>query len=227
MGRRCTHAVCLPLKKGVKLKITKFVHSCLLVETADRVAVFDPGAMSADAFNFDQLTGLDDIFITHGHPDHLDADFIKKLLAKFPAARITGPNQVVEMLAKEGIKATSTPPSDVEFFESPHEQVEPLFWYPENTGMHYLNKLTNPGDSHSFIETRPVLALPVTAPWGAAIKAVNLAIKLKPKYVLPIHDWHWSDAARQGMYDGLGTALGKEGITFCKLQTGQPVDLDV
>jgi L-ascorbate metabolism protein UlaG (beta-lactamase superfamily) len=209
------------------MKVTKFVHSCLLVETADRTALFDPGVMSKPAFDFDNLEKLDDIFITHGHPDHLDADFIKQLIDKFPTVRITGPNQVVEMLAKEGIKATTTPPAGVEFFEAPHEPVEPLFWQPENTGFHYLDKLSNPGDSHSFKETKAILALPVTAPWGAAIKAVNLALELKPQYVLPIHDWHWSDEARQGMYDGIEGVLSKQGITFCKLQTGRPADLAV
>jgi L-ascorbate metabolism protein UlaG (beta-lactamase superfamily) len=209
------------------MKITKFVHSCLLVETADRVALFDPGAMSKAAFDFDNLARLDDIFITHGHPDHLEADFVKQLIAKFPTARITGPNQVVEMLAKEGVKATPTPPEGIELFEASHEHVEPVFWQPENTGFHYLDKLSNPGDSHSFSQTKAILALPITAPWGATIKAVNLALELKPQYVLPIHDWHWSEEARQSMYDGIEAVLAKQGITFCKLQTGQPIDLAV
>jgi L-ascorbate metabolism protein UlaG (beta-lactamase superfamily) len=182
--------------------------------------------MSTPSIDLDRLEKLDDVFITHGHPDHLDADFIKQILAKFPAMRITGPNQVVEMLAKEGVKATTKPPAGVELFESPHEPVEPLFWQPENTGFHYLDKLSNPGDSHSFSETKAILALPVTAPWGATVKAANLALELKPGYILPIHDWHWSDEARQGMYDGLEALFGKQGITFFKLQTGQPVEID-
>lgn len=207
------------------MKITKYIHSCLLVEHDGRVALFDPGVMSSPALHPDQLTKLDDIFITHGHPDHMDPDFIKGLLAKFPAVRVTGPNEVVEALAKEGVKATNKPPAGVEFFEAPHEPVEPVFPQPENVGIHYLDVLTDPGDSHSFNQTKAVLALPVTGPWGAFIKAVTLAIELKPKHVVPIHDWHWSDAARAGSYDILEDKLGEQGIIFHKLQTGVPAQI--
>ncbi|HSX46235.1 MAG TPA: hypothetical protein VLG27_04530, partial [Candidatus Saccharimonadia bacterium] len=103
----------------------------------------------------------------------------------------------------------------------------PLFPLPEEIGVHYLDKLSHPGDSHSFKETKAILALPVTAPWGATIKGVNLAIKLKPKHVLPIHDWHWSSDAQSGMYDLMEGVLAKEGITFHKLETGVPAEIDV
>jgi L-ascorbate metabolism protein UlaG (beta-lactamase superfamily) len=208
------------------MKITKFVHSCLLVETADRTALFDPGVMSTPNIELDQIERLDDIFVTHVHADHLDADFIKQLIAKFPTVRITSTNEVVQQLSSEGIKATTTPPAGVAFFDSPHEKVEPLFPQPEEIGVHYLDKLSHPGDSHSFKETKAILALPMTGPWGTNIRAAILAQELKPKHVLPIHDWHWRDEAREQAYNSFEQLLGKQGITFHKLQTGQPVEID-
>lgn len=208
-------------------KITKFVHSCLLVETPDRVALFDPGSMSTPSIDINNISRLDDIFITHSHGDHLDAGFVKRLVEKFPNVRITTTNEVVKLLDDQGIKASNTPPEGVVFFDSPHEKVEPLFPQPEEIGIHYLNSLSHPGDSHSFKETKPILALPVTGPWGAIIKAASLALELKPQHVLPIHDWHWSDAARAGSYDLLDGVLGKQGIKFHKLATGQPVNIEL
>jgi L-ascorbate metabolism protein UlaG (beta-lactamase superfamily) len=208
------------------MKITKFVHSCLLVETADRTALFDPGVMSAPSINIDQIERLDDIFITHVHADHVDPGLVKQLIAKFPAVRITSTNEVVQQLSVEGIKATTTPPAGVTFFDSPHEKVEPLFPQPEEIGLHYLDKLSHPGDSHSFNETKAILALPMTAPWGTSIRAAILAQELKPQHVLPIHDWHWRDEARDQSYGMFEQLLGKQGITFHKLQTGQPVEID-
>lgn len=207
------------------MKITKYVHSCLLVETPERVALFDPGVMSTPHIQLDVINRLDDIFVTHVHGDHLDAAFIKQLVAKFPQVRVTTTGEAVEALAKEGVQASSQPPEGVSFFEAPHEKVEPIFPQPENIGIHYLDLLTNPGDSHSFKETKQILALPITAPWGSSIRAVNLALELKPKHVLPIHDWHWSDQARQSSYDNYQKVLGEQGITFHKLQTGQPVEI--
>jgi L-ascorbate metabolism protein UlaG (beta-lactamase superfamily) len=209
------------------MKITKFVHSCLLVETPDRVVLFDPGVMSTPNIDINNFSQLDDILITHVHGDHVDPPFIKQLIDKFPTVRITSTDEVVQMLAGEGIKATTTPPADVDFFDSPHEKVEPVFPQPEEVGFHYLDKLTHPGDSHSFKETKDILAIPFTAPWGSNIRAINLVMELKPKHVLPIHDWHWRDEARQGQYDIWERILGEQGITFHKLETGQPVEIDM
>ncbi|HET8991770.1 MAG TPA: MBL fold metallo-hydrolase [Candidatus Saccharimonadales bacterium] len=208
------------------MKITKYVHSCLLVETDDRVAIFDPGAMSYPVFDISKLTRLDDIFITHNHGDHYLLPFIKELLEKFPNTRITTTREVVDELKKEGIEASADEPEGVKFFDSPHESVAPLFPQPEEVGIHYLNKLSHPGDSHSFKESKEILALPITAPWGSSIKALNLALELKPKHVIPIHDWHWSDEARKQMYDSYESVLGKSGIKMHKPQTGTAIEIN-
>jgi hypothetical protein len=44
---------------------------------------------------------------------------------------------------------------------------------------------------------------------------------------LPIHDWHWRDEAREQTYGMFERVLAEQGITFHKLQTGQPVEIDV
>lgn len=210
------------------MKITKFVHSCLLAETPDRTAIFDPGNMSAEALGaaIPTLNRLDDIFITHIHQDHCDPGLIKQLVDKFPDVRITATPETVEALAKEGIEAGSEPPEGVAFFDSPHESVAPLFGSPpQEIGVHYLDTLSHPGDSHSFKETKAILALPVSAPWGSTIRSLNLALELKPRHVLPIHDWHWRDEARKNTYAMFERILGEQDITFHKLETGQPVDI--
>lgn len=212
------------------MKITKFVHSCLLVEMPapiNRTALFDPGSMSEALLDVEALEFLDDMIITHKHADHFSLPLVKKLVAKFPKLRITAPAEVVQQLAEEGISANSEAPDGLRLFDSPHEDVQPLFPVPQEIGVHYLDRLSHPGDSHSFTETKPVLALPVTAPWGSTIKAVNLAIQLKPRYIIPIHDWHWRDEAREQIYNGLEQALKKHDITFIKIKNGEPIVLDV
>jgi L-ascorbate metabolism protein UlaG (beta-lactamase superfamily) len=212
------------------MKITKFVHSCLLVEMPEpvnRTVLFDPGIMSEEALNAHQFEFLDDIVITHMHPDHFHVPVIKKLVEQFPDVRILAPEEVTEKLKAENIEAQTTPPEGMELFDAPHEEVEPMFPLPQEIGVHYLDKLTDPGDSHSFTETKEILALPVQAPWGSTLSAVRLALKLKPKHILPIHDWHWSDAARTGMYDQLEGLFAEQGITFHKLETATPVVIEV
>lgn len=214
------------------MKITKFVHSCLLVEMPEpvnRTALFDPGQYSEGALDVAKLEYLDDIIITHGHYDHLSIPLIKQLVGKFPQVRITAPSEVVAVLKGEGIAASAEPSAGIAFFSAPHEVITPYYdgEPPEEIGVHYLDMLSDPGDSHSFNETKPILALPVQAPWGSPNNAVKVALALKPKHILPIHDWHWSEEARKAAYDTLEQRFAREGITFHKLVRGQPVVIEL
>jgi L-ascorbate metabolism protein UlaG (beta-lactamase superfamily) len=211
----------------MKLTITKYIHACLLVETPQVTGLFDPGSFSGDALDLSQLVKLDHLIITHEHPDHFDFELVKSVIDKFPQAKITTTENVARQLASTGIKATTGPGDNIELFAANHEDMSPIGSPPPNIGVHYADVISHPGDSHHFSEIRPILALPVTAPWGSMIAAVRLALKLKPRFVVPIHDWHWSDNARAWSYDRLEKALAKENITFLKVKDGQPQTLEV
>ncbi len=212
------------------MKITKLGHSCLLVEmpeSVSRTVLFDPGDMSVEYVRAANLRYLDDIVITHEHFDHCNYGLIKELVEQFPGVRILAPDSLVTVLAAENIAVNSQVPEGMELFDAPHEPVEPLATTPQAIGVHYLDKLTHPGDSHSFSVSKSILALPVTAPWGTTIRALELAVELKPKYVIPIHDWMWRDEWRTKMYDGLEAYFGQQGISFIKPVDGEPFVLDV
>lgn len=214
------------------MKITKFVHSCLLVEMPEpvnRTALFDPGTFSEEALDVEKLEFLDDIIISHQHQDHMSIPLIRQLVGKFPEVRVTAPKDAAAILNAEGIKASSEPGQGIEFFKSPHEKLRPMMDVdpPDEIGVHYLGLLSHPGDSHSFKESKAVLALPMQAPWGSTRRAIELALKLKPDYILPIHDWHWSDQARRGAYDNYEKIFAEHDIKFYKLKTGQPIVIDI
>lgn len=213
------------------MKITKLAHACLLVEMPEpvnRTVLFDPGMMSAQLVRDADLRFLDDIVITHEHFDHFDLDLVKELAGRFPDVRILAPQPITDKLAAEGIAASSQPPEGMELFDSPHEQMLPIGEQPPaEMGVHYLGLLSHPGDSHSFKESKRILALPVDAPWGTTVKAAQLATDLKPDYVIPIHDWMWRDEWRKQFYDNLGQYFQGQGITFIKPIDGEPFTLDV
>ncbi len=208
------------------MKITKLVHSCLLVETPERTTLFDPGVYST--VDVDGLQKLDDVIITHTHGDHFDLELIKKLVTKFPSLHITATDEIVAQLRIESIPATSAASEGIAFFEAPHEATQPYYEAdpPQEIGVHYLDTLSHPGDSHSFNETKAVLALPIQAPWGSPNAAVALGLKLRPQCIIPIHDWHWSDQARAASYDEMEKAFGRQGIAFIKTVNGEPFEID-
>jgi L-ascorbate metabolism protein UlaG (beta-lactamase superfamily) len=208
------------------MKVTKLVHSCLLIEHGGRTALFDPGMYST--LDVESMPALQDIFITHEHPDHMHVEHLQKLREKFADVRITAPHSAQILLQKAGVtNVQTTPPDGVRFFEAQHESISPLGMMdpPQEIGIHYLDAFTDPGDCHHFIATMPVLALPLTGPWALTPEAVRVALALRPKYILPVHDWSWRDEARKQMYDRLQQRFDEEGITFIKLEDGEPVEI--
>lgn len=208
------------------MKISKHLHSCLLVEEAGKVILVDPGNYTAmeGALNINLLNQLDDIVITHEHTDHMDIPTIKQLVAKFPNVRIFSNNAVKDILGNEKIEVQTASNEHVQMSPVPHEKI----WFGSpvpNLMVTLFGRLTTPGDSHSFTVQTEILALPVQAPWGSTTRAVELAIELKPKVIIPIHDWHWKDEARKGFYQRLHEYFGENGIDFKAVETGDVIEV--
>lgn len=213
------------------MKISKHLHSCLVIEENGRTVLTDPGIFTYQekALAINTLTNLDYILITHEHPDHMHPPFIKELLTAFPDVKVVSNPSVQKLLGEMQIQVhtdLSTLPADssVQFEDLPHAQLWDM-QAPQNLLFNIFGKVTHPGDSHHFETTQEVLALPLQAPWGSTIDAVKLALRLKPKTIIPIHDWMWKDGVRKAMYERLEGFFKERGILFKGLETGDVVEL--
>ncbi|MEX1058975.1 MAG: hypothetical protein WEC17_00860, partial [Candidatus Saccharimonadales bacterium] len=110
-------------------------------------------------------------------------------------------------------------------FEAPHEPLPLNTPIVPNIGVHISDKLTHTGDSYSFENTREVLALPLTGPFASYKQALDVIVRLKPKVVLPLHDWEWHKAARENRYSRAKELLKKHGIEFIELENAQPTEI--
>lgn len=212
------------------MKITKLAHACLLVEMpapASRTVLFDPGSFSTEYIKAANLQFLDDIVITHEHFDHFDKDMVVQLVKQFPNVLIVAPQPVVDALQTAGVAASTSPAEGLQLFESPHESLAPMGVAPPEIGVHYLDVLSHPGDSHHFTETKQILALPVTAPWGSTIEAIKLADQLKPKIIIPIHDGFWIESWRIQMYGSMAKYFAGQGIEFIQPVNGESFTIDI
>lgn len=211
------------------MKITKFTHSCILAETPDRVALFDPGGYSWDALggSLDPIDRVDRLVVSHKHEDHLNIEFVSALLEKFPAMHIVCNDEVEQTLREAGVdtvfRGTST--ACTRGFDAPHGHLNSVKDIkPKNTAYHFQEKLTHPGDSLSLSQTAPILAVPFVSIWGSVDEAVKMVIDLKPEVVIPIHDWHFSEEAREHLYEKLQRLL-PEITQFAYLEHGDSIDL--
>jgi L-ascorbate metabolism protein UlaG (beta-lactamase superfamily) len=214
-----------------KIKITKFVHSCLLVELGERVVLCDPGQFSWESglFDINKLNTLDQIVITHEHFDHFHLPFLQALMERFPDVPIISTQSVKNQLEEKGFNNIYTESNIlVEIFSSKrHASLDPLGATPENIAVHIFDTLTVGGDRHDLEKSKTILALPVTAPWGSMMGATKMALDLAPKHIIPIHDWHWSEIARQQAYARLKSFFAEKEIIFHDMQDGVGIDIEV
>lgn len=217
------------VNKEVGVRVTKYVHSCLLIETENQTVLYDPGDYSVDSglITSEELPELDALLITHGHFDHCNTPFIKRLKERFPQMPIISTQEVVSTLESEGIAAATEPPQNLDISREQAEH-QPLPWRtpaPENWALTVAGHLTHPGDSLQISRTASVLALPMQAPWGAMRESFDMALELQPETIIPIHDWHWHDEARRKFYDKSQQFFRRYDITFISVEDGRPVDV--
>ncbi len=203
--------------------ITKLVHACLLVETGTRKVLLDPGSFTwqDERFDVSMVEGVDRILITHEHGDHAHPEFIAAALERSNDAEIETTHSLAQILAGHDIPAVT---SGTARFTSPHERI-PMGPGPENTGFHVDGVLSHPGDSHSFNETMPILAMPFAAPWGSLTGACDRVRLVHPKIVIPIHDWFLGEGGKKFFYRLASMAFEGTGTDLVVLDDFEPVEL--
>lgn len=208
------------------MKISKYLHSCLVVEDQGKTILVDPGNYSVEdgALTIEQFSTLDAICLTHEHQDHMYLPFVKQLVARFPNVQIFGTTSIKKRLEQEGITASAEGNEFVTLTPVPHEKIF-IVAAPENVMITLFERFATPGDSLSFKHAPEILALPIQAPWGHATWAADIALKVKPKTIIPIHDWHWKDEVRKSMYERLENFFEPHGIRFLKPDTDQVFEL--
>jgi len=178
------------------MDITKFGHSCLLIEEYDAKILIDPGYWSELQ---NTVTGIDAILITHKHNDHCSIDSLKQLMARNPNAIIYTNNDVGQKLAEADMHFEMLEDGQeviingvpVKAFGKEHARIynEPNS-IAHNVGYLVSNRFFYGGDNVEYVPSVPVeiLALPVAGPWLKISMAIDFAKSVKPKVAFPVHD---------------------------------------
>ncbi len=209
------------------MKITKLGHSCVLVETPDRVGLFDPGGW-AERELIDRVKHVDRIIYTHEHGDHFDLDILKSLVAKFPAVHVICNHQIKKLIEDANIDVVIREESSCSVkFTSPHEALPiPNAKAPTENGYHFKDLFTHPGDSQHFLETKKVLAMPFIGPWGKTGDSIDKVLELNPEYVLAVHDWHYTPEAKEWLQGLLKFAFEGTDIKLLPNENGRVIEIN-
>ncbi len=211
------------------MRISKYIHSCLLVESgADRI-LFDPGKFSfiEGLVKPDDFRNLSAIILTHQHPDHVDDDALKKILVNNSSAVVITNTEIQAHLAKEQITAEVHEDGvrqigniTIKAVAAAHAKLlnaEP----PRNTAYVVDETLLHPGDSFDYsldaYQGIQILALPIMAPWTTELAVAEFARRIAPQQIIPIHDGYAKDFFLEQRYDNFEKYFSKHGSKFLRL----------
>jgi len=208
------------------VRLVKYSHACVRVESDGAVLVIDPGAFTEP----ESLDGADAVLITHEHFDHLDVDKLADALAARPAVRVYTHAAVAEKLdALAGavtvvdfgaeFEAAGLP---VRTYGGLHAEIYPELPRVPNMGFYVGNSFYHPGDSFDVpgdvaVET---LFVPISGPWLRLADSVDFIRAVAPRRAVALHDCLLSDVGFT-VYDNNLAKLA--GCPYFRLGAGEPV----
>jgi L-ascorbate metabolism protein UlaG (beta-lactamase superfamily) len=179
------------------VRVTKYTHSCIRIESDDAVLVVDPGAFSEPA----ALTGADAVLITHEHVDHLDVDAVGGAVARQPGLRVYAHADVLPKLEAFREAVTTVAAGEdftaagftVRAYGGQHAVIYPEI--PRIANLGYLisdggTSVYTPGDSFAVPDDAAVdtLFVPLHAPWMKLAESIDFVRAVKPRRAYAIHD---------------------------------------
>ncbi|MBP9738509.1 MBL fold metallo-hydrolase [Candidatus Saccharibacteria bacterium] len=214
------------------MKLTKYEHSCVVLEKEGKTLVIDPGGLSGSFVVPDNCVG---VVITHEHFDHLDQEKLQTILAAKADVKIYTNKAVVALLSEE-LKNASVVVSvgdtlragdfTLEFVGGVHEEVRPELTRCENTGVIVDGEFYHPGDAH-FVPEKPVkwIGIPLNAPWSKVSETNEFVKAVKARNAVPIHDGLLSEAGVPTYENHITAACEMVDTVYHPIKVGETIEL--
>ena len=209
------------------MRITKFGHACVRLETGEHTIVLDPGGFTEP----EAVDGATAVLITHEHADHYSADHLRRTDAPIltigaVAARIReDAPDVAERVTVVEPGQQIDPGVPTRVVGELHAVIHPEMQRFDNSG--YLLevegvRIFHPGDSLTVPEDDvDLLLLPVSAPWLKVSECIDFARDVGAPRSLAIHDKVYSDLGLAMVDAHLTRMLGEREQAYVRLQPGQ------
>lgn len=177
------------------MKLFKIGHSCVAISTGDTTVVVDPGIFTAIE-NLENIQGVDALFITHNHSDHISEKRVEML-------RRNNPEMVIYTNAETGVLLDEMRESwslmeegskiqvgeiVVKAWEVDHHPIHADVPVVRNLCLLFNDTFFHPGDA-LFVPPVPVpvLGMPF-GPFASFKECFEYGIKVAPKRIIPLHD---------------------------------------
>ena len=210
------------------MRVVKFEHACVRVESTAAVLVIDPGGFTTRR----ALDGVDAVLITHEHADHLDLDALTGALASRPAVQIFTHPAVTALLG-DLAEITTTVQAGQQFtaagmrvraYGGWHAVIHPDLAPVPNLGYLVEERLYHPGDSFDVPQDAQVdtLLVPVSGPWLKLAEAVDFVRAVAPRQAYTMHDVL---LAQPGVMVTNGNMTNLCDCEYLRLEPGETVEV--
>lgn len=211
------------------MRITKFGHACVRIEHDGAVVVLDPGMFTQP----EAVDGATAVLITHLHPDHYDADLLRRTDAPVftvgDLAALIGEQapDVVERVSVVETGASFDAGLPVRAVGEQHAVIHPELPRPLNSG--YLltvgeQTVYHPGDALAEPGVPvDVLLCPSSAPWLRSEMAVEFVRAVGAPRNVSIHDRIYTEAAHGILGQQMETLVGPRGLQWLRVADGEDV----
>jgi L-ascorbate metabolism protein UlaG (beta-lactamase superfamily) len=208
------------------MRLIKYAHACVRLESDAGVLVIDPGGFSER----EALSGADAVLVTHEHLDHLLVDAVVDEHAQRPGLRVFTHAEVAPKLDAIASAVTAVAPGDafeaagfrVRAFGGIHAEIHADI--PRVANLAYLvdELVYHPGDSLHVPEDTTVdtLLVPVSGPWLKSGEAIDFVRAVAPRQAFAIHERLFNDTAL-GLVDNLFKGLSR--TDYRRLASGEAV----
>ncbi|MFB9923153.1 MBL fold metallo-hydrolase [Amycolatopsis halotolerans] len=183
------------------MHITHLGHACVLVDTGSARLLIDPGVMS----DLDGVDSVDAVLLTHKHPDHVDPEKVRAVLATSPRAVLAAPADIGEAMSGLPEHRSAEPGRTLKFGDTVvdvvggrHAPVHETI--PSCANLGYLidgGAFFHPGDSfHEPAVEVGVLAVAIDGPWLKIAESIDYVRRVAPRVAIPIHEGETLDPAK-------------------------------
>lgn len=211
------------------MKLTKYEHSCMVIQKGDSALVIDPGGYTTPLTDLD---GVVAIVITHEHADHWTTEQLTRILDRNKDAAIYAPAGVVA--AAPGFKVQTVKDGDVvdaapftlKFYGDKHAVIHSSIPVVDNVAVLVDDEFYYAGDSFTIPPVQVgTLAVPVGAPWLKIGEVIDYVEAVKPRRSLPVHEAVLSVIGKNMANDRVKGATERGGGEFFALDAQESIDL--
>lgn len=209
------------------MRITKFGHACVRLETGAHTIVLDPGSFTDP----EAVDGATVVLITHEHADHYAPDLLRRTDAPIHTIGAVA-DKIREEAPDVAERVTVVVPGQlldvgvpVTVVGEKHAVIHPEMPHFDNSGyLLEVDDLTifHPGDALTVPDAAvDLLLLPVSGPWLKMSECIDFAREVGAARSLAIHEMVSSDIGLSMVDAHVTRMLGERSQSYLRLQPGQ------